>query len=360
MSQLIRRPELPIKINRETPPPYLYPFTDYFKGFEKVQAVRSVFGDETDEVLGKLKVSFISLKFMYMGIRDEDGNIAVGTYHLRHSDLRTLYLDVVHELFHIKQWNKDKISFGEEHQKFMGDFSLYYSSPIEVPAYMHTVREAERIGMPKDEIVEYLKLGPVSPKVFGKFLKVMELGRAKSTPQTKFPVRINRKAPISQFRFTDYFQGFENVAAVNTLLGKKTDEILDKLKVEFMHNSFMRIIPGEDGHLLVGVPYLKKGDPASIYLDVLLSLNMLHPASGKSAKGEFGGSSIEPYRAMLNEAKRMGVSESEILEHFNSQRFLMSRSDYEKFLRNLGLGKLSKNSSQKTNDFAKTRRASKD
>ncbi len=340
MSQFIRHSELPIEINRETPPPVLYPFTDYFKGFEKVQAVRSVFGEETNAILGKMKVSFISLKFMYMGIRDEDGNINVGTYHLGHSDLRTLYLDVIHELFHVGQWREDKIHFGEEHRKFMGNFSLYYSSPIEVPAYVHTVREAERIGMPKDEIVEYLKLIPVVPKTFRKFLKDMDLGRVpKSAPQTKFPVRINRKAPISLFSFTDYFRGFEKIATVNTLLGKKTDEILNKLKVEFLHNSFMHISPGEDGHLLVGVPYLKKSDPASIYLDVLFSLNMLHPASRKNVKVESGDSTIESYRAMLKEARRMGVSRSEILEHFGGQRFLMSPADYKKFLRKLGLDK---------------------
>jgi len=342
MSQLVRRSELPIEINRETPHPDLFPFTDYFKGFEKVQAVRSVFGEETDAVLGNLKVSFISLKFMYMGIKDEDGNINVGTYHLRHSDLRTLYLDIVHELFHIKQWQEDRIHFGEEHRKFMGDFSKYYSSPIEVPAYKHTVREAERIGMPKDEIVEYLKLGPASPKVFTKFLKEMELGHGpKVTPQVKFPVRINRKAPISLFPFTDYFQGFEKVSAVSTLLGEQTDEILDHLKIEFIHSSFLRIIPGDDGHHLVGVPYLNESEPASIYLDVLLSLNMLQRASGKAlAQREFGDNpaSIESYRAMLEEARRMGMSDSEVLEHLGGQRFLMSPADYEKFLRKLGLG----------------------
>jgi len=347
MPQLFRRSELPIEINRETPPPDLYPFTDYFKGFEKVQAVRRVFGEETDTVLGSLKVSFISLKYMYMGIRDEDGNISVGTYHLGHGDLRTLYLDIVHELFHVKQWRDDKSYFGEEHQKFMGDFSRYYSSPIEVPAYKHTVREAERIGVPKDEIVEYLKLGPASPKVFGKFLKAMELGqRPKITPQVKFPVRINRKAPISLFRFTDYFQGFEKVAAVSTLLGEQTDEVLDQLKVEFIHSSFLRVIPGEDGHLLVGVPYLKKSDPAPIYLDVLLSLNMLQRASGKTGQRKFGDNPapIESYRAMLEEARRIGVSDSELLEHLSGQRFLMSPADYRKFVRKLGLSKPNKKS----------------
>jgi len=66
--------------------------------------------------------------------------------------------------------------------------------------------------MPKAEIAEYLKFGPVTPMVFRKFLRAMELGRApKSLPQTKFPVRINRRAPISLFPFTDYFQGFEKV-----------------------------------------------------------------------------------------------------------------------------------------------------
>ena len=338
MSQLVRHSELPIEINRETPAPDLYPFMDYFKGFENVQAVRSVFGEETDSILGNLKVSFTSLKFMYMGISDEDGTIRVGTYHLAHSDLRTLYLDIVHELFHIKQWHEDSVRFTEEHEKFMGDFSLYYASPIEVPAYRHTVREAERIGMPKDEIVEYLKLGPAPPRVFGKFLKEMELGRAaKTKPQVRFPVKVNRKAPILLFPFTDYFRGFEKVDTVNTLLGNKSAEILGKLRVEFMHNSFMRITPGEDGHLLVGVPFLKNSDPASIYLDVLLSLNMLHPASGK--KRALEGNAIEAYKAMLEEARRIGVSDSEVMEHFSGQRFLMSPADYEKFLRKLGLGK---------------------
>jgi len=142
---------------------------------------------------------------------------------------------------------------------------------------------------------------------------------------------------------------------VSTLLGRKTDEILNKLKVEFMHNSFMRIAPSDDGHLLVGVPYLKKSDPASIHLDVLLALNMLHPVSGKNAKAESGDSDIESYRAMLEEARRMGASDSEILEHFGGQRFVMSPAEYEKFLRKLGLDKPSKKSStQKRKNFSKS------
>ena len=176
----------------------------------------------------------------------------------------------------------------------------------------------------------------------------MELDRSNSTPQTKFPVRINRKAPIPQFFFTDYFQGFEKVAAMKTLLGEQTEKILDKLKVEFIHSSFMRIAPGEDGHLLVGVPYLEKSDPVSIYLDVLLSLNMLQLVSRQIPAQEWSGDgTIESYRAMLKEARKMGISDSEVMEHFTGPRFLMSSDDYKKFLQKLGLGKPKKKSSKR-------------
>ena len=38
----------------------LYRFTNYFKGFEKVEAVRKIFGENTERVLRDLKVEFFS------------------------------------------------------------------------------------------------------------------------------------------------------------------------------------------------------------------------------------------------------------------------------------------------------------
>ena len=34
------------------------PFTEYFKGFERVEAVRQIFGEKTEQVLSNLKVEF--------------------------------------------------------------------------------------------------------------------------------------------------------------------------------------------------------------------------------------------------------------------------------------------------------------
>ncbi len=69
---------------------------------------------------------------------------------------------------------------------------------------------------------------------------------------------------------------------------------------------------------------------------------MLHPAS----KSKIGDRTIEPYRTMLEEARRIGMSDTKILDHFSGQRFLMSPAEYEKFLRKLGLGKPSKKTSE--------------
>ena len=68
------------------------PFTQVFKGFEGIQAVRRVFGADTEEVIGRLQIRLIPSRYMYMGVNDLDGNLAVGTHHLKHSDFKILYL----------------------------------------------------------------------------------------------------------------------------------------------------------------------------------------------------------------------------------------------------------------------------
>ncbi|HXQ92969.1 MAG TPA: hypothetical protein VN739_08170 [Nitrososphaerales archaeon] len=129
----------------------LYPFTDFFKGFEKVQAVRSTHLDRrTEEVLRNLKVEFFSFKFGYMTVSDVDGHILISTYHLRNSDFKVLYLDIIHELVHVKQFMDGRQLFSSEYE--------YVDNPTEVEAYRNAVREAKRIGMTDEEIIEYLKV----------------------------------------------------------------------------------------------------------------------------------------------------------------------------------------------------------
>lgn len=122
-------------------------FLDYFEGFEKSQAVQGIFGDRTDEILRNLKIEFIW--FGYMGVDDDDGHLVVNKRYLKSGDKTDIYLDVVHELCHVKQHLEGRKLFN------MG-FD-YVDSPTEVEAYRYTVKEARRLGLSDERILNYLQ-----------------------------------------------------------------------------------------------------------------------------------------------------------------------------------------------------------
>lgn len=144
-----------IEIRRDVRP-YRFRFKDYFKGFEKCAAVREVFGEETEAVLDKVEIEFYSHKRGYMGVSDEDGCLFVSVHHLKNGEERVLYLDVVHELVHIKQFMDGKPLFDPDYE--------YVDRPTEVEAYRITVKEARRIGMNDKEIFDYLEVEWIDEK----------------------------------------------------------------------------------------------------------------------------------------------------------------------------------------------------
>jgi len=125
-------------------------FTDYFKGFEKLEVVRRILGEKAEEVLRNVKVEFFSSRWGYMGVSDDDGHLMVSTYYLRHGKAEEIYLDLIHELIHVKQFMD-----GEE---LFDDSFEYVERPTEVEAYKLTIQEARRIGMSDMEIYDYLKV----------------------------------------------------------------------------------------------------------------------------------------------------------------------------------------------------------
>ena len=123
-------------------------FADYFKGFDKVEAVRGIFGVKTDEVLRNLKVEFMGL-FGYMGVDNSDGHLLVNVRYLKEGDKTDVYLDVIHELCHVKQYMDGKELFDGRYE--------YVDRPTEVEAYRYTVKEARRLGLGDERILQYLK-----------------------------------------------------------------------------------------------------------------------------------------------------------------------------------------------------------
>ncbi|MDQ1279921.1 MAG: hypothetical protein QG670_1183 [Thermoproteota archaeon] len=132
---------------------HLERFTDYFKGFERVDAVRELFGAQTEEVLDNLKIEFGSRRG-YMGVSDDDGHLFVSVPYLKEGDERDIYLDVIHELVHVKQF-RNGIHLRDNRYR-------YTNRPTEIEAYTHAVKEARRLSMSDKEIYEYLWMDNMS------------------------------------------------------------------------------------------------------------------------------------------------------------------------------------------------------
>jgi len=132
-----------------------FPFIEYFEGFDRVEAVDRLFGDETEKVIAELRVEFVS-GIGYMGVSGSDGHLIVSANYLKSGDLRDIYLDIIHELTHVKQFRSGYELFDLRYG--------YTDRPTEVEAYRYAVEEAKRIGMTDDEIFQYLKTEWMSKK----------------------------------------------------------------------------------------------------------------------------------------------------------------------------------------------------
>jgi len=137
-------------------------FLEYFKGFDKVEAVKGIFGEKTSEILSNLKVEFSWLSG-YMYVNDDDGHIVISKNYLKNGDKTDIYLDLIHELCHVKQHMEGKELFDPAYS--------YVDRPTEIEAYKYTVAEARRIGMSEERIAHYLHTEWLSSSDFRRLAK---------------------------------------------------------------------------------------------------------------------------------------------------------------------------------------------
>ena len=149
-----------------------YPFTDYFKGFEKVDGVRRIFGEETESVLNNLKVEF-SGRRGYMGVSNEDGHLIISAEYLNEGDIVDIYLDIIHELTHVKQFMDGKKLFDNHYS--------YVERPTEIEAFRNAYEEARRLGLSDERICEYLRTEWMSDEDISLLAKALNF-EYKTTP----------------------------------------------------------------------------------------------------------------------------------------------------------------------------------
>lgn len=123
-------------------------FAEYFKDFEKVDAVKGIFGEKTTEVLSHLKVE-LSWIFGYMYVDGSDGHLVISKGYLNTGNKTDIYLDLIHELCHVKQFMDGRELFDPHYD--------YVDRPTEIEAYRYAVQEARRLGLSEDRICFYLR-----------------------------------------------------------------------------------------------------------------------------------------------------------------------------------------------------------
>jgi hypothetical protein len=90
-----------------------------------------------------------------MRVLDENGTILIGRSYLLNADPTYLFLDIHHELVHLRQHL--------DHIGLYDDGFEYVDRPTEIEAYKIVVNIAEKIGMNKSEICNYLKVDWIDP-----------------------------------------------------------------------------------------------------------------------------------------------------------------------------------------------------
>lgn len=123
-------------------------FADYFKDFEELAAVKGIFGEKTEYVLNHLKVEFTWIGG-YMYVDSLDGHLIISRRYLNTGNKIDIYLDLIHELCHVKQFMDGRELFDLQYD--------YVERPTEIEAYHYCVQEAIRLGLSQERICIYLK-----------------------------------------------------------------------------------------------------------------------------------------------------------------------------------------------------------
>ena len=127
-----------------------HPLLDVFPRLDRSRAFRELFEDGLREkVLRDCRIDAVP-EDMYMYIDDKAGNVIAGLDYLRTGDERVVYLDILHELTHIRQWHEGKELWDRRY--------AYVDRPTEIEAYEVAVKEARRLGMRDREISDYLRV----------------------------------------------------------------------------------------------------------------------------------------------------------------------------------------------------------
>jgi hypothetical protein len=129
-----------------------YLLLDIFENFDESPVIPEIFS-EGRKGLEEIIVR-IGRSPKYMRVMQHDGSISIGRDYLRKGDALHLYLDIIHEVIHVKQQREGLPLYDQRYR--------YIDRPTEIEAMQITIAEARRCGMDDRDLVEYLEVPWIS------------------------------------------------------------------------------------------------------------------------------------------------------------------------------------------------------
>jgi len=135
--------------------------------------------------------------------------------------------------------------------------------------------------------------------------------------------RVRRGASLGEYKFTQIFIGVENSETLLRVFGsqRNTLKIIHHLKLRVVDSDWGVWLDHNTGAVCVGLRYLRTAKPSYLYLDVVHVL--VHVKQFLDGKELFDQTfeyvdrptEIEAYRYTVEEAKRLDMTEEDILRY---------------------------------------------
>lgn len=154
---------------------------------------------------------------------------------------------------------------------------------------------------------------------------------------------INRSTEIGVHKLSEVFKGLENVEALKKVFGgeEKLEKVLSDLCVRITKRHGYMWVDDENCHVCISFDYLARADEKYIYLDMVHEL--VHVKQFLDGIELFDKNyiyverptEVEAYKITVEEAKRIGMSENEIIYYLDVE--WINNEDRVKLLKTLGL-----------------------
>jgi hypothetical protein len=145
-----------------------YRLVELFWDIQTYGILPAIFADaeEIDGVMAHTKV-FVVDRLNEMFVDNDDGSITIGLTHLRQASDEFLYLDIIHELCHVKQHMQGRNLYDRS--------KAYVDRETEIEAYQVTVQEARRIGLNDEAIAYYLRVSWITPEEHKRLVRRLDV-----------------------------------------------------------------------------------------------------------------------------------------------------------------------------------------